>query len=193
VVALGQDLAHVGVAVGRPVGREVAQVGAGREGPARARDDHGAHAVVLRDGRDRGQQVVPELRVPGVQRLGAVELDGRRGAVVVDVDRLVLGHGPATYPLPGASTWVDKREPSTYVDAMAAQQTRDLAGAVDSTDPEVGLAAVAALRDLVERLEDLHVANARERGWSWQDIGGALGVSKQAVHRKHGRRRRLLG
>jgi hypothetical protein len=76
---------------------------------------------------------------------------------------------------------------------MAAQQTRDLAGAVDSTDPEIGLAAVAALRNLVERLEDLHVANARERGWSWQDIGGALGVSKQAVHRKHGRRRRFLG
>ena len=62
---------------------------------------------------------------------------------------------------------------------MAAQETRDLAGAVDSTDPEVGLAAVAALRTLVERLEALHVANARERGWSWQEIGGALGVSKQ--------------
>jgi hypothetical protein len=99
----------------------------------------------------------------------------------------------ATYPLSGASTWVDNSIASTYVDAMAAQQTRDLAGAVDSTDPAVGLAAVASLRNLVERLEELHVANARERGWSWQDIGGALGVSKQAVHRKHGRRRRLLG
>jgi MYXO-CTERM domain-containing protein len=33
---------------------------------------------------------------------------------------------------------------------MAAQQTRDLAGAVDSTDPQVGLAAVASLRNLVE-------------------------------------------
>jgi hypothetical protein len=99
----------------------------------------------------------------------------------------------ATYPLPRASTWVDNELPSTYVDAMAAQQTRDLAGAVDSTDPQVGLAAVASLRNLVERLEELHVANARERGWSWQEIGAALGVSKQAVHRKHGRRRRLLG
>jgi len=77
--------------------------------------------------------------------------------------------------------------------AMAAQQTRDLAGAVDSTDPQIGLAAVASLRNLVERLEELHVANARDRGWSWQEIGAALGVSKQAVHRKHGRRRRLLG
>jgi len=74
---------------------------------------------------------------------------------------------------------------------MAAQETRDLAGDVDSTDPAVGLAAVASLRALTERLEALHVANARERGWSWKDIGVALGVSKQAVHRKHGRGRRL--
>ena len=58
---------------------------------------------------------------------------------------------------------------------MAAQETRDLAGAVDSTDPQVGLAAVASLRNLVERLEELHVANARERGWSWQEIGARAG------------------
>jgi hypothetical protein len=76
---------------------------------------------------------------------------------------------------------------------MSAHETHELADAVDSTDPQVGLAAVASLRNLVERLETLHVANARERGWSWQEIGAALGVSKQAVHRKHGRRRRLLG
>src|SRR5262249_52870218 len=98
-----------------------------------------------------------------------------------------------SYPLAGPSTSVDRSPSSTYVDSMAAQETRDLAGAVDSTDPQVGLAAVAALRALVERLEALHVANARERGWSWQEIGSTLGVSKQAVHRKHGRRRRLLG
>jgi hypothetical protein len=76
---------------------------------------------------------------------------------------------------------------------MAAQETRDLAGAVDSTDPAVGLAAVASLRTLVERLEALQVENARRRGWSWEQVGAALGVSKQAVHRKHGRRRRLMG
>jgi ribosome-binding protein aMBF1 (putative translation factor) len=54
-----------------------------------------------------------------------------------------------------------------------------------SRDPAVGLRAVAALRRLVERLEDLQVQNARRQGWSWSDIASALGVSKQTVHRKH--------
>src|SRR5690349_9582388 len=69
---------------------------------------------------------------------------------------------------------------------MSAQDAMKLAESVDSTDPAVGLRAVASLRTLVERLEALHVAQAREQGWSWQEIGAALGVSKQAVHRKHG-------
>ena len=47
---------------------------------------------------------------------------------------------------------------------------------------------MAALQQLVERLEALQVDNARRSGWSWQQIGQALGVSKQAVHKKHGRR-----
>lgn len=65
--------------------------------------------------------------------------------------------------------------------------------AVDSRDPVVGLAAVAALRDLVEELEELHVDNARHLGWSWQAIAEGLGVTRQSVHKKHhvrrGRRR----
>jgi IS30 family transposase len=48
------------------------------------------------------------------------------------------------------------------------------------------LRAVAALRALTERLEILQVDNARELGWSWQDIATRLGVTKQTVHRKHG-------
>ena len=68
----------------------------------------------------------------------------------------------------------------------------ELADATASRDPAVGLAAVAALRELLESLESLQVSNARERGWSWQQIAAALGVSKQAVHKKHGGRG-LLG
>ena len=65
-----------------------------------------------------------------------------------------------------------------------------LAEATGSQDPEIGLRAVAALRGLLEVLEALQVDNARAKGWSWQDIAGRLGVSKQAVHQKHGPRGR---
>jgi hypothetical protein len=71
------------------------------------------------------------------------------------------------------------------------KETTDLASAANSTDPAVGLRAVASLRLLVEELQELQVANAREHGWSWQQIASALGVSKQAVHQKYGRRRFL--
>lgn len=56
---------------------------------------------------------------------------------------------------------------------------------VDSSDPAEGLRAVASLRVLTEKLERLQVDRARSLGWSWQDIAVALGVSKQAVHKKH--------
>lgn len=60
-----------------------------------------------------------------------------------------------------------------------------LAAATGSQDPEVGLAAVAALRALVEVLETLQVDHARAQGWTWKAIAARLGVSKQAVHQKH--------
>ena len=60
--------------------------------------------------------------------------------------------------------------------------------AVASPDPGVGLRAVAALRVLMERLEMLQVENARALGWSWQEIAGRLGVTRQAVHKKYGKR-----
>jgi hypothetical protein len=60
--------------------------------------------------------------------------------------------------------------------------------AANSRDPEVGLRAVATLRGLLEVLEALQVDNARASGWSWQQIASRLGISKQAVHQKHGRR-----
>ena len=68
------------------------------------------------------------------------------------------------------------------------ETTLEIAEGAASHDPEVGLRAVAALRALTERLEVLQVENARELGWSWQDIAMRLGVTKQTVHRKYGRR-----
>ena len=55
-------------------------------------------------------------------------------------------------------------------------------------DPDVGLRAVAALRQLAERLEIVQVESARQLGWSWQEIARRLGVTKQTVHRKYGKR-----
>jgi len=68
------------------------------------------------------------------------------------------------------------------------ETTLEIAEGAASNDPEVGLRAVAALRALTERLEVLQVENARSMGWSWQDIASRLGVTKQTVHRKYGRR-----
>ena len=65
----------------------------------------------------------------------------------------------------------------------------ELATAAASQDPAEGLRAVLALRRLLEAVEAVQVDNARARGWSWQDIAGALGVSRQAVHKKHAGRR----
>lgn len=72
-------------------------------------------------------------------------------------------------------------------------EATELAAAAGSRDPRVGLAAVAALRRLLERLEALQVGNARAQQWSWQEIADVLGVSKQAVHKKHAGRRRRAG
>jgi hypothetical protein len=77
-----------------------------------------------------------------------------------------------------------------YFDDMAGDvaEGRQLMDAATSDDPAVGLTAVVALRHLVEVLEELQVDRARRQGWSWRDIARRLGVTKQAVHYKHGLR-----
>lgn len=56
-----------------------------------------------------------------------------------------------------------------------------------SEDLAVGLRAVVALRRLTDRLEATQVTAARRAGWTWQQIGDALGITRQAVHKKYGR------
>jgi hypothetical protein len=58
---------------------------------------------------------------------------------------------------------------------------------VSSDDPAIGLRASLALHRLAERVEAHHVASAREKGWSWQQIGDALGITRQSVHTKYNR------
>jgi hypothetical protein len=60
-----------------------------------------------------------------------------------------------------------------------------LSADVSSDDPATGLRASLALHRLAERVEANHVASAREKGWSWQQIGDALGVTRQSVHTKY--------
>jgi DNA-directed RNA polymerase specialized sigma24 family protein len=55
-------------------------------------------------------------------------------------------------------------------------------------DPREGLEAVVALRRMLEALEAAQVENAVMEGWSWARIAEVLGVSKQAVHKKHAKR-----
>jgi hypothetical protein len=50
------------------------------------------------------------------------------------------------------------------------------------------LAAVAALRRLADQLEDVAVEEAMRAGWSWPEVAEALGVTRQAVHKKHAKR-----
>lgn len=58
----------------------------------------------------------------------------------------------------------------------------------DALDPSDGLAAVVALRRLADRLEDAQVEAALREGWSWSGVAEALGVTRQAVHKKHAKR-----
>jgi hypothetical protein len=54
--------------------------------------------------------------------------------------------------------------------------------------PADGLAAASALRAMADRLEDAEVERAMRAGWSWSQVAEALGVTRQAVHKKHLRR-----
>jgi len=60
--------------------------------------------------------------------------------------------------------------------------------AADTTDPRAGLRAVASLRTLADVLELRQVEAGLRTGMSWQAIADALGVTRQAVHKKHSKR-----
>ena len=49
-------------------------------------------------------------------------------------------------------------------------------------------AAVVARRRLAEQLEAAEVERAMRAGWSWPEVAEALGVTRQAVHKKHAKR-----
>ncbi|MEU4508241.1 hypothetical protein AB0G05_01975 [Nonomuraea wenchangensis] len=63
-----------------------------------------------------------------------------------------------------------------------------LTRAVTAGDPITSLAAIAEFRRELARMEAVAVRRARAQGASWTEIAAALGLSKQAVHKKHGGR-----
>ena len=66
------------------------------------------------------------------------------------------------------------------------KKTRTVVGGPEV--PREGLKAIVALRRTLEALEAAQVENAFVAGWSWAKIAEVLGVSKQAVHKKHAKR-----
>jgi len=60
--------------------------------------------------------------------------------------------------------------------------------ASDTSDPFAGLRAIASLRQLTETLELRQVEAALRAGLTWQNVADALGVSRQAVHKKYAKR-----
>jgi transcriptional regulator with GAF, ATPase, and Fis domain len=57
-------------------------------------------------------------------------------------------------------------------------------------EPAEALAAVVALRRLAEQLERAAVAHAIQQGWTWAEVAEALGVTRQAAHKRHAHPRR---
>lgn len=52
-------------------------------------------------------------------------------------------------------------------------------------EPADALAAVVALRLMADKLERQTVKKALAQGWTWAQIAEALGISKQAAHKRH--------
>lgn len=71
---------------------------------------------------------------------------------------------------------------------MIDDTIRTLAGDAGSDDPITALGAIKRMRGELDRLESVAVRRARNTNASWQLIAIALGVTRQAVHKKYGRR-----
>ncbi|MFT3798359.1 hypothetical protein [Microbacterium sp.] len=65
--------------------------------------------------------------------------------------------------------------------------TRTALGAAEHEPPLHAIQEIARRRKELERDEEIAVRRARVAGYPWVAIACALGVSKQAAHKKYGR------
>lgn len=70
---------------------------------------------------------------------------------------------------------------------MSIAKIRALADDAGGEHPFAKLIAIAELRRELERYEATVVREARVIGLPWQQIALALGVSRQAVHKRYGK------
>lgn len=66
--------------------------------------------------------------------------------------------------------------------------TRTALAADGGGEPIAELRRINEARRELARAEAEQVRRARAQGYSWQAIAGALDISKQAAHKKHGKR-----
>lgn len=81
---------------------------------------------------------------------------------------------------------------STYIDDMTRTAVGEAGGGEESAEVIGELIELTRQRRhqlaAIERREAELVRRARQQGYSWQQIASALDISKQAVHKKYGRR-----
>ena len=90
-------------------------------------------------------------------------------------------------PLNGRQPRLTASDLSTKVDDVS-EDIRTAIGAAQGGEPLPELRRLQALHADLARAEAEQVRRARAQGHSWVAIAGALGVSRQAVHKKYGRR-----
>jgi hypothetical protein len=71
---------------------------------------------------------------------------------------------------------------------MSGDPAQRMRAAVEAREPLDGLRSVVELRQELDEAEARHVQVALHEGRSWTQIAEALGISKQAAHKRHAQR-----